>query len=602
MSPEEKKFNPRLLGEIFRNAARLYKIIWPEKKLSVILVFLSVLISASGEFLKAGALALLVNYLVAGKDIGQILFITGAAVVAVFLPLIFIEVERYLGAVIYLYLEAKFDILIQEKKGSLDIAAHEDPSLKDLIVKVVENGVWRIQGFIDRWFYSVQSFAQLAIAAATLIWLNPLILVVVAGASLPALWVELRYGGAVWGIQSENSERRRRYWDARNLFDDKETVSELRLFQSARFFVGLIKKIYRTWQEDRRRAEKQRFIWRLFAQLLEITAVGWSLLTLVRGAMVGEIQIGTLLFALSTVFIFQRAITDFFSLLSRQYQDSLFVTDVFKFLSIKSRLKKPKNGFVLSRRSAPEIVFDNVSFAYPQTPDKEIIKNFSFSIAPGEKLAIVGVNGAGKTTLVKLLCRFYDPTAGRILINGRDLREIDLNSWYSSLGVIFQDYSKYFFQAQEVIGLGRFEKKRQFRNVVAAAKKSESDSFIREWEKNYDQMLGSHYPGGLDPSVGQWQKLALARTFYREPLVYILDEPTSSIDAEAEEKIFERLESVTGDKTVILISHRFSTVRRADKIMVIEEGDISEYGAHEELLAEKGTYEHLFRLQAKGYV
>lgn len=230
-----------------------------------------------------------------------------------------------------------------------------------------------------------------------------------------------------------------------------------------------------------------------------------------------------------------------------------------------------------------------------------MLKNFSLRIAPGEKLALVGSNGAGKTTLVKLLCRFYDPDKGRILINGNDIKTVDLESWYRELGVLFQDYDNYHFLVRESIAIGRSGAMSSLEKVKGAAKASEADTFIEEWEKAYEQMLGKQFTGGIEPSIGQWQKLALARTFYRDPQVLILDEPTSSIDAEAEAKIFDRLEQLPKDRTVILISHRFSTVRHANRICVIKDGRLAELGTHAALLKRGGTYARLFKLQARGY-
>ncbi|MCX6782316.1 MAG: ABC transporter ATP-binding protein [Candidatus Magasanikbacteria bacterium] len=603
MSSKEKKpaFSWRLITDTVKNARRVYTVIWPEKKIKVIVGYFCVIITSSGDFLKSGALALLVNELTAGGDINRLIYLVVLAVLAILIPALLFQVEEFNNSTLYMYLEKKFDILINQKKSVLEIAAHEDPPLRDLITRVVENGIWRVQSFVDRWFYVIQAFSGLVISAVVLLILNYWVFIIVFVTAIPLLFVELRYSHNVWTINAENSQRRRRYWDARNLLDTKEAVAELKIFQNAGFFLRIIEDILTSWQKDRLINERKRFVWRFFAALAGLVAIAASLAIFVRSAVIGDIQPGTLIFALSSVFSFQSSVSGFFGFLSRQYQDSLFVTDVFKFLDIPQALPMAAAGRRLEKNSVPEIVFENVSFSYPQAPANMVIRNFSFTIKPGEKLAIIGVNGAGKTTLVKLLCRFYDPTKGRILIDGVDLKEIDLDSWYNKLGAIFQDFSRYYFKVKDLISLGRSDIKASKQKVVAAAEKSESDDFIRDWTMEYEQMLGSHYSGGIDPSVGQWQKLALARTFYRDPDVFILDEPTSSIDAEAEEKIFERLGNVAAGKTVILISHRFSTVRRADKIIVIENGVIGEYGTHEELLANKKTYERLFRLQAKGY-
>ncbi|HLC70313.1 MAG TPA: ABC transporter ATP-binding protein, partial [Patescibacteria group bacterium] len=312
------------------------------------------------------------------------------------------------------------------------------------------------------------------------------------------------------------------------------------------------------------------------------------------------LQVGTLTFFLASITDFRLSLSGLFQNLGQQYQDGLFVNDVFTLLDTKPVIQIPPKAIQLDQKKTPTIIFDNVSFAYPGA-EVLSLKNISLTIVPGEKLAFVGANGAGKTTLVKLLCRFYDPTEGRILIDGYDLKNIDLESWYFHLGALFQDYQNYRFLVKEAIAFGRTGEKPSFEKVQLSARTAEADVFIEKWEQQYEQQLGKDFTGGVEPSIGQWQKLALARAFYREPRVLILDEPTSSIDAEAESKIFEKLEKLPKDRTVILISHRFSTVRQANRIAVIEGGELKELGTHQELLKENKTYARLFKMQAKGY-
>ena len=375
---------------------------------------------------------------------------------------------------------------------------------------------------------------------------------------------------------------------------------ELKLFQNTQHFLSTIKELFRNFQLEEKKNEKKKLIHQLIVLCFSQLVIAFAIVYFTMQVVKGNLLIGTLTFILASIGDLRQSLSGLFSNLGRQYQDSLFVTDIFKFLNLKPIIKKPEKGIVLDSKQTPEIAFEHVTFSYPGTK-KTVLKDFSLKIAPGEKIALVGVNGAGKTTFVKLLCRFYDPDEGKITIDGHDLKEIDLESWYNQFGAIFQDYARYHFIVKEAIAVGRIGVASSLEKVKEAAKASEADTFIEEWEKKYEQMLGKEFTAGTEPSIGQWQKLALARTFYRDPRILILDEPTSSIDAEAEAKIFEKLELLPKDRTVILISHRFSTVRQADKIGVVEEGGLKELGIHEDLLKLNGTYANLFTLQAKGY-
>jgi ATP-binding cassette subfamily B protein len=310
--------------------------------------------------------------------------------------------------------------------------------------------------------------------------------------------------------------------------------------------------------------------------------------------------IGQLVMVISAVEAFRLALSNFFSNLGMQSQDSMFVNDTFRLMELEPTIKLPEKGFKLEPGAVPEIVFDRVTFKYPGTT-KYVLNDFSLTIKPGERIALVGTTGAGKTTLVKLLCRFYDPTNGRILIGGKDLREIDLDSWYAVLGVLSQNFACYQLPVKDGISMGRGNVGMDFNRVKESAEEAEAARFVEALDLNYDTVVGPDTSNAVKLSNGEWQKLALARTFYRDARVMILDEPTAAVDGEAEARIFERLRKNPDRTTEILISHRFSTVRSVNRIVVLEDGAIKEVGTHDELMQRQGAYARLFELQAKGY-
>jgi ATP-binding cassette subfamily B protein len=590
-----------MMRKMNRNIARINKLIWQEKKAMFVgLVVLFLLISAA-PFLQSGIQGLLINRLVEGGGLSSELYalIVGLVAVSIVAPLI-MNLQQYVSKLFWFFLEEKFSLLIVRRKGEIDVAVHEDPKQNDLFNKITENGVWRVQDFVDRQFYILQDIISVIIAAAILIVSQWWVFLILLAGTIPELLVELAYGKDVWGIHTSRAEIRRKYWNLTSYFQSLPTIVELKLFQNTRHFASRIRDLFLTFQSEQRRNEQVKLRREIAAVTVSQLAAGFAVAWFIIQVVQGHLLVGTLVFILYSTRELRSALSGLFMNLGHQYQDNLFVSDVFTFIDIKPALKRPTRPIQLASTRTPQIVFENVSFTYPETT-KEVLKDFSLTIEPGEKIALVGVNGAGKTTIVKLLCRFYDPTQGRILVDGNDLRAIDIESWYALLGALFQDYSRYYFPVKEAIGMGNTAIDLSMGNVQEAARASEADIFIDSWKGKYDQMLGREFSGGLEPSVGQWQKLALARTFYRDPRIMILDEPTSSIDAEAEAKIFEKLESLPGDRTVFLISHRFSTVRKANKIIVLEQGGISEMGTHEDLIKLDGTYARLFNMQAKGY-
>jgi ATP-binding cassette subfamily B protein len=289
-----------------------------------------------------------------------------------------------------------------------------------------------------------------------------------------------------------------------------------------------------------------------------------------------------------------------FSTFSKIADQALFITDLLEFFGLQPKVFSKPNALPVPKAIRKGFEFQDVSFAYPgQT--RLVLSNVSFRLEPTERLALVGENGQGKTTIVKLLTRLYDPTGGRILLDGVDLREYDLEDLWKETGVIFQDFMRYDMTAAENIAIGRIEEQDNIFRVRSAAQKSLAEGVIRKLPKGYEQILGRRFEGGVDLSGGEWQKMALARAYLRDAQLLILDEPTAALDAKSEHEVFQRFAELTKGKMALLISHRFSTVKMADRILVLENGRIAEQGHHDQLLQNKGRYAEMFELQAASY-
>ena len=319
----------------------------------------------------------------------------------------------------------------------------------------------------------------------------------------------------------------------------------------------------------------------------------------VKDVISGELLVGTLVYMISTLSTMRNSVSNLLESISGQYENSLIIKDMIEFFNTKPVIVEHENPQVLNLKTPPEIIFENVSFKYKNS-DKWVLKNVSLTLRSGENIGLVGNNGAGKTTLVKLLCRIYEPVEGRILINGVDLREVATKEWWSYLAVMFQDFASYDFLVEDAIAIGRPDKAKNLTKVIEASKVSQSHDFIMEWKGKYNEQLGVEF-GGKEPSKGQRQKLSIAKILYREGLLLILDEPTASVDAESESKIFDSIESISNKQTALLISHDLSTISECDKIFVLDKGKLIEEGDHKELMKKKGLYAELYNLQAKRF-
>jgi ATP-binding cassette subfamily B protein len=419
-------------------------------------------------------------------------------------------------------------------------------------------------------------------------------------AALPGLAIKARFSKTVyqWTLRETPNQRLARYLGT--VLTTIDFAKELRLFDLGGVFRERHQRLRSTLRRDRLRIVTRRSMYDLAANALAVCAVFASMYVIARQAFDGAVSIGDLVMYFGA---FQRAqdiLREVMAGLAGLYEDSLFLADFKTFMSLAPMVRESPSPRPFPRPLRRGLEFDHVTFRYPGT-DADVLKDVSFHLRPGEHLALVGENGSGKTTLVKLLCRLYDPTEGAVRIDGVDLRELGLRDLRREFGVVFQDFAKYQLSARDNIWMGNVTLPHDTPRVIEAAQRTGADAVIRELPRGYETMLGRQFAEGVELSLGQWQKLAIARAFMRETQLIVLDEPTAALDPLAEAEVFEHFQELAQDRTTLLISHRLSTVRHADRILVMVNGSIAEAGGHDSLLARAGVYARLFETQARPY-
>lgn len=607
MQNHDNKLTKDSLRDLLRAVRHVMVDAWQHSRLLLIVLLIVSLFTALVPFAVRGVEALLLNHLVELYGRGQfdpliVLLIVASAAVFLLQGSLY-AMLRYFDKMSWFKIQQRHDVSFSEKLASLDIATHEDPKFQDQLQLVHEYGEsFAVARVLDNLAMNAQNIVGVAVALTIVAIADWRFLIFILIASLPRFYAELRYGGQIWSIHQAKSEDRRLYREVKRQSQTATGVRELQTFQTTPFFVERHRKLLSDFLSAQQFEEKRLLGLQVLSSVLMAGTILVVLYVLISRVLVGDLQIGTFVFIFGAIIGLETAVSGFFLAIAGLQRDARPAKAFFDIMAREPQIKRPSHGKELRIDKAPIIEFRDVSFAYPGKPDVMVLEDFSLTIDPGERMAFVGVNGAGKSTLVKLMCRFYDPTEGSVLINGIDLREIDLESWYHHLALLAQDYQTYRFQAWELINLGRMNGVRAQDKVEQAAQRAQADSFIKEWELKYDTQIGVEFSGGIDPSGGQKQKLSLARALYRDAFVTVLDEPTAHVDAAAEQGIFDRLESEFGrDRTLLLISHRFSTVRNTDRVCVIENGRVKELGSHDDLVAHGGVYASLFKKQAEGY-
>ena len=493
----------------------------------------------------------------------------------------------------------KINVMILEKALTLELVHFEDSEYYDKLVRARREASSRPLSLIVKTFDLFRDVITLVTIGIFLfqfsVWASILLLI----AGVPAFAAENKFSGEAFRNQRRRSAERRLQVYLEMVLTREDGVKEVKLFQLGKHFlkryIDIFNRIYREDKSLVLRRTAWGYIFGLLASLSFYFAYGWVGFS----AILGVITIGQMTMYIAQFRIGQNAVTSSLTAINGMYEDNLYLSNLDEYMNHEVSELSGNKTYGPDRGDG--VRFEDVSFIYPGSA-KPALNNISIHIKPGKSLAIVGENGSGKTTLIKLLTRLYKPTSGRIFLEGLDLEEWDINVLRKKVGVIFQDFNRYQLVVGENIGIGDIKDTDDLERVQEAAQKGMADSFIKDLPDAYSTQLGAWFKNGRELSGGQWQKIALSRAFMRKSAdILVLDEPTAAIDAKAEAEIFAHFRELTKNRISIIISHRFSTVRMADHIIVFEKGRVVEEGSHPELIEKQGIYENLFELQAQGY-
>jgi ATP-binding cassette subfamily B protein len=490
-------------------------------------------------------------------------------------------------------------IQIMQHAAILDLDQFEDSIFYDKLERARQQTIGRTI-LLSQALSQVQDLITMGFLAAGLVIYYPWLILLLFIAVLPAFMGESYFNDQTYSLSRSQTPERRELDYIRYTGASDETAKEVKIFDLSGFLIERFRKLSGKFYRDNKRLAIKRSSWGTLFSVIGSLGYYGAYVYIVLKAVRGQLSIGTLTFLAGSFRQLRSLLEGILSRFTAVSQGAIYLKDFFDFFDIQPKIKLSSNARPFPRPIQQGFIFENVGFKYVNS-EYWANRHLNFSLQPGEKLALVGENGAGKTTLVKLLARLYDPTEGRILLDGHDLREYDLAELRKQVGVIFQDYLRYQMTVSQNIAVGDISEKENKELIIYSASQSLADLLIQKLPGKYDQQLGKRFNQGVELSGGEWQKIALARAYMKDAQLFILDEPTSALDARAEYEVFQRFSELTKGKTAVLISHRFSTVRMADRILVLDKGEILEEGSHEELLKKKNRYAELFNLQAMGY-
>ena len=601
------EFHVAKLGEALQNAVRVFKLVWETSPRLTVLM--SVLTGASALIPAATAWVSKLIF----DDVGEAVTsgvdtVDIRGIITLMLAFLIITAGGFLlrnaqaatRSILGDLFTNRTNLMLLHKSESLDISYFENAAFYDRLENAQREARDGPMQIVSESFGIVQNSITLISMIGLLLRFQWWVFLVVLITTLPALVIEIRYSRERFRLQTWRSPTVRRLGYFRWLITNDDYIKELRIFDLGRYLINLYRRTF-----DRFFRENTSLTLRSNSAGFALQALGAAGSAAILGfitfqAMLRRVTLGDLALYFQAYQQTVSSTTQLLQGITSIYERGLFVNNFFEFLEFEPLIPAESGGVEVPDPIKEGIAFEDVHFTYPGT-DKPVLQGVSFRISPGESAAFVGSNGAGKTTVIKLLCRFYEPNSGTIRIDGIDIREFDTASLRRQIGVIFQDYGRYQETAYTNIGYGSLDDIGDKERVREASRKSGAHGVIEDLPDGYQTQLGRWFRDGVNISIGEWQKIALARGFMREAQLLILDEPTSSLDVQSEHEVFERFRDLTADKMAILISHRFTTVRMADNIIVIDDGKIIEQGTHEALVELGGRYSVLFNMQAEAY-
>ena len=488
---------------------------------------------------------------------------------------------------------------IMKHAATLDLDQFEDSEFYDKLERARQQTIGRTV-LLSQVLTQVQDFITMGFLAAGLMVFNPWLILLLLAAIIPAFLGESYFNDRTYALTRGQTPERRELDYLRYIGASDETAKEVKLFNLSNFVIDRFKTLSNKFYAANKKLSVKRASWGTLFALIGSGGYYAAYVYIILQTINGAITIGTLTFLAGSFRQLRSLLENILSRFTAVSQGAIYLKDFFDFFEIEPNIITPSKPLPFPNPIKQGFVFEDVGFKYNNT-ERWANRHLSFTLHAGEKLALVGENGAGKTTLVKLLARLYDPTEGRILLDGADLRDYDLFELRRNIGIIFQDYLRYQMSVAQNIAVGNIDELHNRPLIEKAAEKSLANLLVQKLPNQYEQALGRRFNNGIELSGGEWQKVALARAYMKESQLLILDEPTSALDARAEYEVFQRFAELTKGKTAVLISHRFSTVRMANRILVLDKGQKLEIGSHEELLELGGRYAELFLLQAKGY-